>query len=251
MNDFNLKYTSTDDILEAFDLFDILIAAIARDPKAIVKIMTILSDKSFTAIQKIPYVQMQKYLVGVKKVEDGLGAACKLSERLFSDPRKRGDNALRVYKMVTATDTEKKIGYLVDSTRALLLDSIDVEMLFRIYRAIVESMPEDLFYLSNLVEKEGPFKGNIRIHALSRVGLMISAGVDGEADVEEQEYMVSSLGFAVDRYALSFNNVERQNWYNNRGDQKERKFDAPTVASNEEVQKVIGGMFADNNKSYK
>ena len=42
---------------------------------------------------------------------------------------------------------------------------------------------------------------------------MIVVGDDGNKGIEEQGYTISSLGFIVDRYALSFNNEEKQRLY--------------------------------------
>lgn len=135
--------------LEIAESIEILIEAISLNPIAIGKLVALLSDKTFTVVQKIPYMQLKRYIDGVKKAEENLADGCKLSDKLFSDPKKRNENAMRVYKMVTTSDTEKKIAYLVDVTRSMLLGLIDVEMLFRVFRVVVESMPEDLEFLSS------------------------------------------------------------------------------------------------------
>ncbi len=197
-----------------------------------------LSDKTYTEIQKIPYLQIKKYLDGVKRVEE-LGNSCKIADKLFSDPKRKNDNAMRIYKMVTSSDTEKKIDYLIDTTRSMLLGLIDTDEMFRIFRAIVDSLPEDLDYLSSIVEKSGPFTGNIQILALERSGLMISAGIDANADVEEQQYHITTLGFMVDRYALSLSNEERWKWYTNKANADDRKFMGPVPISNEDIEAMF------------
>ncbi len=162
--------------------------------------MAILSDESFTAVQKIPYMQLKRYIDGVRRIEDELGNACKLSDRLFSDTRKRNENAMRVYKMVIASDTEKK---------------------------------------------SGPFKGDLRIHALARSGLMISAGIDSDEDIEEQMYDISTLGYLVDHFVLSLNNDDRQNWYKKKSSNGNRLFNGPQTVSNEEIIARAGQLFDD------
>lgn len=238
-------YLNEIDTSELMDSVETIVNAVALDPIAIGRIIALLSNKTYTAIQKIPYYQLKRYIDGVKKAEDDLGKSCKLSEKLFSDPKKRNENAMRVYKMVTSSDTEKKIDYLVDATRSMLLGLIDAEMMFRVFRAIIDSMPEDLSYLSNLVEKGGPFKGNIRIHALERSGLMISAGIDADEDVEKQDYHISSLGYAVDRYVLSLNDEDRLKWYKN-WHQDNRNFIGPRNTSDEEVDARVAKLFDEN-----
>lgn len=175
---------------------------------------------------------------GVKRVED-LGNSCKIADKLFSDPKRKNDNAMRIYKMVTSSDTEKKIDYLIDATRSMLLGLIDTDEMFRIFRAIVDSLPEDLDYLSSIVEKSGPFIGDIQILALERSGLMISAGIDANADIEKQQYHITTLGFMVDRYALSLSNEERWKWYTNKANADNRKFMGPVSISNEEIEALF------------
>lgn len=233
MNDKNETNAS-----KLYDIVDIIIGVAKHDPLSVAKIAAFLSDKTYTEIQKIPYLQIKKYLDGVKRIEE-LGNSCKIADRLFSDPKRKNDNAMRVYRMVTSTDTEKKIDYLIGATRSMLLGLIDTEEMFRIFRAIVDSLPEDLDYLSSIVEKSGPFTGNIQILALERSGLMISAGIDANADVEEQQYHITTLGFMVDRYALSLLNEERWKWYNNKANADNRKFMGPVPISNEEIEAMF------------
>lgn len=233
MNDGNITKAS-----ELYDIVETIIGVATHDPLSVKKMAAYLSDKTYTEIQKIPYLQIKKYLDGVKKVEE-LGNSCKIADKLFSDPKRKNDNAMRIYKMVTSTDTEKKIDYLIDTTRSMLLGLIDINEMFRIFRAIVDSLPEDLDYLSSIVEKSGPFTGNIQILALERSGLMISAGIDANADVEEQQYHITTLGFMVDRYALSLSNEERRKWYTNKANADDRKFMGPVPISNEDIEAMF------------
>lgn len=221
-----------------YDVVETIIGVSMHDPLSLAKIVALIADKSYTAIQKIPYLQIKKYLDGVKKVEE-LGKACKLAEKLFSDPKKKNENAMRIYKMVTSTDTERKIDNLIDATRSMLFGLIDADEMFRIFRAIVDSLPEDLDYLSSIIEKSGPFTGNIQILALERSGLMISAGIDSSADVEEQQYHVTTLGFMVDQYALSLSDGERWKWYANKSNSENRRFKGPVPISNEEIEAIF------------
>ncbi len=234
---------------ESIELIKSIVLALSLDPIGIAELTAILVDKSYTAIQRIPYTQMKRYIDGVKKVEDDLGGACKLSDKLFSDPDKREDNAMRVYKMVTSTETTKKIDYMINATRSMLLGLIDVEMMFRIFQAINETLPEDLVFLSNLIEQEGPFAGNIRIHALSRAGLMITAGIDSNADVEEQGYHISSLGYMVDKYSLSLNDEDRWKWHNSKNKfTNNRKFIGSSFSNEEEVKEMLNSALNDTAK---
>lgn len=186
-----------------YDIVETIIGVATHNPLSVAKIVALISDKTYTTIQKIPYLQIKKYFDGVKRVED-LGNSCKIGDKLFSHSKKKNENAMRIYKMVTSTDTEKKIDYL-----------------------------------SSIVEEKGPFIGNIHILTLERSGLMISAGIDANADIEKQQYHIATLGFMVDRFALSLSNEERWKWYNNRSNADNRKFMGPVPISNEEIEAMF------------
>ena len=41
------------------------------------------------------------------------------------------------------------------------------------------------------------------MHALANVGAVILSGINGDADVEKQTYVVTEVGRIIDQYALS------------------------------------------------
>ncbi len=240
----NDEKNDVSDLDDTLDILDMLIDAFSGNPFALARFGKYAIDKSYTAIQQIPYKQMQMYLEGVKRVEDDLGKACEFSNKLFSNPKTKEDNAMRVYKLVISTDTSRKMKYLINATRSMLLGLIDVEMMFRLFSAIAETLQEDLDYLSTIVQIDKPIKGSIRVHALARVGLMISAGIDAQADVEEQEYYISSLGLILDEFALSLEDENRQAWYKTHS-RAARQFESPMALSDEEIKKMLSSTFEE------
>lgn len=208
---------------------------------AIVRVSHAIANRLITEFQALPYRKLLRYLEGVKKVEESLEDSCKLSDKLFGNPEKRVENAMRVCETVVSADTEKKIEYLINATRGLLVGGIDVEMMFRIFRAITESLPEDLEYLSSIIEKDGPFIGNTTVHALSSNGMMVLAGIYGDRDIEEQQYHISKLGYMVDMYALSLSNEERYKFHKrrDRGNKQKRAFEAPVEMSENEIDEMF------------
>ena len=108
----------------------------------------------------------------------------RMSNKLFGDEKTRRDNGFRVYKYVTEAENDKKIDLLVDTTRAFLMNCIDLSTFFRIYKAIIETLPEDLDYLKEITRERLKnnteiFQGNTEILALNRNGMVIIAGIDG------------------------------------------------------------------------
>ena len=210
------------------------------DPGSIANLAAMVADTAFTFYQRIPFMKLQKYLEGVRRTESDLEATCRLSSKLFSDPHKCIDNALRIIKYVTDTDTEKKIDYLVYAARAMLLGLISVPEMFRIYQAIDDTLPEDLEYLSEIVGKSETYKGNIQVQALERSGLMITSEVNPNVDIEEQEHIISTLGYLVDEYAVSFDNNDRQEWYKKHCVQYRRNIDLNLrTMSNQEIDNLL------------
>lgn len=67
-----------------------------------------------------------------------------------------------------------------------------------------------------------------------------SVGIDSDADVEEQQYHISQLGYWVDRYAISILDDERQAWYSRRsGGSDDRKFRGPTPIPDESIKALF------------
>ncbi len=169
------------------------------------------------------FVIEANYLNRIKKVEDDYGEACKLSDKLFSDSNKKEDNAMRIIKCVGAIDTKKKLDYICNATESMLLGMIDTDMIFRLFNVIDNSLPEDLEFLSSRIEKSGIIVGGVNVFALVQNGLMISADIDANADIEEQEYCITKLGYILDRYAVSLHDEGRIEWYNKHENLGKRK----------------------------
>lgn len=84
---------------------------------------------------------------------------------------------------------------------------------FRIMKALMETLNEDLEYLADIAIKEDVYRGNMQLLALERSGLVLQAVFDANESVENQSYVISSLGKYVDRFAVSFEDEERQKFY--------------------------------------
>lgn len=122
---------------------------------------------------------------------------------------------MRIIEYVSSADTEKKIDYYVNATKALLYGKINNATLFRIFDAISNTLPEDLEYMAKNIEDEEHLIGNLSVLTLSQNGLTLIAEIHQGENVEQQEYVFSSLAYLVDRYAVSLDNDEGQRWYEN------------------------------------
>lgn len=220
------------------NLVQTTIKCLMRDPTAIADVAAITTDKLYTAFQKIPFNKFLLYLSGVKKAEDDLGEACAVSDKLFDDEKKRIENAERIVEYVTRMDTDSKIGHMVNASRSLIIGNLSTADFFRICKALGDTLTEDLEYLSSIIEKRPPFKGNTQIIALAQNGMMITAGIDANRGIEEQNYGVTDFGYMIDQWALSLDNDERQKWYR-QNKRSKLNLNGPRPMSEEEISNIL------------
>ena len=133
--------------------------------------------------------------------------------KLFNTSKNKRQNGMRLLGYIDKADSEQKINYYVNATKSLLLGLIDNTGYFRIMKALMETLNEDLEYLADIAIKEDVYRGNMQLLALERSGLVLQAVFDANESVENQSYVISSLGKYVDRFAVSFEDEERQKFY--------------------------------------
>jgi len=140
----------------------------------------------------------------------------KYSSQLFGDESTAHENAFRLIQYIDKAESLKIIDYIINASRAVGNQMIAASDYFRIIRAIVHSFPDDLSYFRSIAASKEPQFGDIRIMSLAQSGLMISSTIMVGRPIEEQGYSITRLGFLVDRYALSFDDEERQNIWKQR-----------------------------------
>jgi len=95
--------------------------------------------------------------------------------------------------------------YVINATRCLLSDNIDLPMYFRICHTITHTLDEDLTFLSEKIN-ESDLTYSPYIQGLLTSGLMYQSVIDANG---EQKYSFTPLAEFIDRYAVSYNNIER------------------------------------------
>lgn len=175
------------------------------DPVSVAKLIKATVSLPVTVRDALYITKFKAFLKGVYREADD---PVRLCQKLFGDEKTNRSNAMRVLQIIDKTENEDSLQFIINATRAVLLDLINVDMYYRICRAITDTLYEDLIFLQKNVFRSEPIKGDHSVHGLSRSGLMILAGIDSNADINEQEYCISNLGRAVDQYALSFENEE-------------------------------------------
>ena len=193
---------SNGEIQEAsINILEDVINAVLGDPVSIGKIIIALTKSPFFIREQLFWTKMEIFLNGVYLSEDDCE---KLSVKLTKDGEK-DDNAFRLVESIDKAETQQKIRYIINATRCLLKELIDRSTYFRICHAITNTLDEDLVFLGAHISEENiPY--SLYTQGLFVTGLMYQSVIDGNG---EQKYSFTSIAKIVDRYAVSYENVER------------------------------------------
>ena len=186
------------------------IGALSADPLAYKNLVQLIVKLPLSLREQFFWNKFYNFLHGIYLPSDKTIA---MSNTLFSNEKNARKNALRIVEAIGKIETEESLQFVINATRSCLIGLIDTIDYFRIVKAITDTLYEDLIYLSEHITEGEYYKGNVQILALERSGLMIRAGIDGNEDVETQNYVFTTLGKMVDRYAISFEDEERLEWY--------------------------------------
>ena len=195
------------------EMVDSMIGMLAFDPTSYTKFAEQIVKMPLRIKNAWYWHKFYLFVTGVKSAEEELGEGVELSNKLFENSKNKRQNGMRLLDYIDKADSEQKINYYVNATRSLLMGLIKNTDYFRIMKAIMETLNEDLEYLSAIAIKDDFHRGNMQLLALERSGLVIRAVFDANEGIESQSYAISSLGKYVDRYAVSFEDEERQKFY--------------------------------------
>ena len=96
---------------------------------------------------------------------------------------------------IDRAETQQKIRYIINATRCLLTDFIDLPTFFRICHAITHTLDEDLVFLRNHI-KETDLPYSQFTQGLLTSGLMYQSVIDGNG---EQKYSFTPIAQIVDQ----------------------------------------------------
>ena len=103
-------------------------SAILGDPVSIGKILLALAKSPFFIREQLFWMKMEAFLNGVYLSEKD---KANLRSKIWRDGE-HGDNPYRLVECIDRAETQQKISYLINATRCLLSDYIDLPMYFRI-----------------------------------------------------------------------------------------------------------------------
>lgn len=191
-------------------LLDNVIDLLSFNPLASGKALCDLVKTGISIREEIFFEKFYLFLAGVGSSKE---EAKEFIDKLFSDEQSKKENGIRLISYIDRSETERNIQFLVNASKSLIRGWISKEDYFRIARAISETMYEDLIFLSEHIMDNNTQIGSSQVLALYRAGLMVSAGIDGNADAESQPYAFSSLGSMVDQFAISYGDEDRFQWH--------------------------------------
>ena len=195
------------------EMLDNMIGMLMLDPIAYKNFAKQIAKMPFLIKDAYYWSKFHLFVTRVKSAEKELGKGVKLSNKLFDTTKNKRQNGMRLLGYIDKADSEQKINYYVNATKSLLLGLINNTDYFRIMKALMETLNEDLEYLADIAIKEDMYRGNVQLLALERSGVVLQAVFDANESVENQSYVISSLGKYVDRFAVSFEDEERQKFY--------------------------------------
>lgn len=185
----------------SINMLEDVINAVLGDPVSIGKIIIALAKSPFLLREQIFWMKMEAFLNGTYLHEDDRAKLCaKLTEN-----GENKDNSIRLVESIDRAETQQKIQYLINATRCLLSDFIDRPTFFRICHIVTHTLEEDLVFLSKHIN-EADILYNATVQGLLTSGLMYQSVIDSKG---EQKYSFTPLAEIVDRFAISYNDLER------------------------------------------
>ena len=163
----------------------------------------------FLAIYQFPFFyneqrfwsKMEDFLNGVFLGEED---RAKFSA-LLTENGEKSENPYRLVECINRAETKQKIRYIINATRCLLSEFINTPDYFRICHIITQTVEEDLLYVrDHLHEKDLPYSAYVQ--GLLTSGLMFQSVIDASG---KQKYSFTPLAEFVDRYAVSYEDVEK------------------------------------------
>ncbi len=186
------------------DFLEDAISSILGDPISTAKMMLGIIKAPFFIREQIFWIKFSKFLSGVFTSEKDRANFSKI----LNKNGKQKDNSIRLLACIERAETETKIQYLINASRSLSAGFINLSDFFRICHQITHNLDEDLRFLQeNLTKPNIPY--NYSIEGLLSTGLMYQSIIDANEGHEGQTYSFTSLAEIVDRFAVSYDDVER------------------------------------------
>lgn len=186
-------------------------ALFCSNPVAFAKFLEAVVKSPFFIREQMFWTKFAMFLDGIYLSDDD---CAKLRDKLAENGNEQ-ENAERLVTLIEKAETKKKVSYLINATRYLLTGFINLKEYFLICNVIVYTLQEDLQFLRENIHKDD-LDYSYSVQCLLAAGIMHQSVID----IKENQisYSFTPLAELVDRYALSYEDVNRyqnpKNWSN-------------------------------------
>lgn len=184
------------------DFLEDSVSAILGDPIAAAQIIYSLMKSPMFFREQLFWTKFEMFLNGIDVTEDERSSFC---AKLTLDGAKK-ENVYRLIQAIDHAETNGKVNYLINVSRCLSAAFIEHPVYFRICHIITNSLEEDLDFLKEHIVEDSEYEYGDIIQGLMNNGLMYQSVLDANGD---NRYRFTSLAEVIDRYSLSYNNIER------------------------------------------
>jgi hypothetical protein len=198
-----LKYVKDKTIVEGtVDFLSDIISTLNGDAFAGGKLVYTFINGTVFIREQLFWIKFEMFLNGIDISDDGRANFCKM---LTEDGMKK-ENPYRLTQIIDRVDTLSKIDYLINASRCLSIGFIKLPVYFRLCHIINNSLLEDLHYLAEHILEDDEYEYSTEIQALTSNGLVYQSVIDVN---NQDRYKFTSLAKDLDRFAISYNNIER------------------------------------------
>lgn len=181
------------------ELYDGLFELIPHG-QAIKKAISIVSSWRDRALLK-------KYSMFVNGINIGIESQVELSE-YFVKKEDQQEFFDIIIKTLDDVETDKKVGYLVNLTRSLLCDYINLDDYYRMVQCVKILLIQDIKFLQDNISKKD-LVNNPNVDALFQMGLMHQAELTGTTPGKVDIYSFTELANHLDKYGISFGDTAK------------------------------------------
>lgn len=201
IDDFKLVTESKEIKNESKSFLENVIKAATGDGFAAKDAFKFIVSSPFFIREALFWEKFTKYLNGVFLEKDDIR---KLSA-IFADNKEKDDYARRIIKVIDDLDSISKVKYVINLTRALLMEHIEKTEYYRLCNALRNTFEEDIQYLNqNIGEKN--LKDDIHIRFLQQNGLAEQIVITSEGN---NEFEFTPLANMLDKYGLDYGNEKK------------------------------------------
>ena len=153
----------------------------------------------------------------------------------LSDTENANDNGNEIIGIIKKVNSDKKLAYILNATKALANNRIELPLYFRVCNIILNTLEEDLNFLKSHISEE-TIDYSISVGGLTTVGLACHRGI---IEDNSKSYTFTELAKIVNEYALKGDGQKRIEEFNlNKSPQNFLR-----ISTDEEVSEYLEDIF--------